>query len=81
MSNVDFIMHKNVHVHVHIKSTDSRNTIVSQPLRGSFAAQIIRERSFRGGGAGGVPDHDSQRKKHLFTFHVENKLNSQFTWN
>ena len=25
--------------------------------------------------------NDSQRKKHLFTFHVENKLNSHFTWN
>ena len=35
-----------------------------------------------GGGRGGgslITIH--KEKKHLFTFHVENKLNSHFTWN
>ena len=36
-----------------------------------------------GGRGGGVPDHDSQRKKKTFSHftHVENKLNSHFTCN
>ena len=34
-----------------------------------------------GGGAGGSLITIHKEKKHLFTFHVENKLNSHFTWN
>ena len=35
----------------------------------------------RGGGQGGSLITIHKDKKHLFTFHVENKLNSHFTWN
>ena len=34
-----------------------------------------------GGGQGGSLITIHKEKKHLFTFHVENKLNSHFTWN
>ena len=33
------------------------------------------------GGQGGSLITIHKEKKHLFTFHVENKLNSHFTWN
>ena len=35
----------------------------------------------KGGGQGGSLITIHKEKKHLFTFHVENKLNSHFTWN
>ena len=34
-----------------------------------------------GGGQGGSLITIHKEKKHLFTFHMENKLNSHFTWN
>ena len=34
-----------------------------------------------GGGQGGSLITIHKEKKNLFTFHVENKLNSHFTWN
>ena len=34
-----------------------------------------------GGGQGGSLITIHKEKKRLFTFHVENKLNSHFTWN
>ena len=40
-----------------------------------------RDLLYEGGGQGGSLITIHKEKKHLFTFHVENKLNSHFTWN